>query len=45
LQDERGTNWLLPQLPSSYFASEIFVDYYKALNDFVEQNLFVQSNH
>jgi hypothetical protein len=38
LQDERDADWVLPQLPSSYFALETFLDYVNIVNDFVNFN-------
>jgi hypothetical protein len=38
LQDERDADWVLPQLPSSYFVSKIFCHYVNVVNDFVSFN-------
>jgi hypothetical protein len=35
LQNERSGNWILPQLPRSYFASVTFLEHVKLVNDFI----------
>jgi hypothetical protein len=38
LQEERGANWVLQPLPSSYFTTEILLNHVRAVNDFVSYN-------